>query len=340
MKTADPTTAYDPNVEPCPMCGVEGRVELVERERSVEVRGESFRVREQTYECGACREAFQTPGLVGALSQAYAQYRQRHNLLSPEKIREWRNELGLKQSEFAALLGWSTATVSRYENGALQDDAHDRALRAAMTADGLTAILDAGLDLSDEVKAKAKRHLAHYVHSGESLEHAIRERVGDLAGHTIQWTKTLEALAYFCQQDSVPRTKLNKLLFYADFLLQKTRGRMLTGLPYVRMQYGPMPCGSELVYSALQGLGVLDIEAIEKEDFVAYLHRSKRSARLDVFDQTELACLTYVQEHFRGWSAKAVSDYSHKEKAWLQTPQGEPIDLKFAQSLNLSLGER
>lgn len=337
MNTGTSLAAYDPLVEPCPMCGSQGQIAFVEQSVAVVVRGENFSVKKHAYKCSACGEEFQTPGCKGVLDLGYAEYRRLHNLLPPEEIRAWRTKLDLKQSEFAALLGWSTATVSRYENGALQDDAHDRALRAAMTSEGLAAVLNAGVGLPPAVREKVGAVLAHSLHSGEALVQALRQKVDVLAGHPVDWGKTLEVLMYLCSGSAVPRTKLNKLLFYVDFLLQKSVGRTLTGLPYIRMQYGPVPMCAELVYSSLQELGFLAIETQEAGDYIAYMHKATRVARFEIFDPSELDCLAFVQTYFRAYTAKAVSEYSHKEAAWLETRSGDKIDPAFAERLSLSL---
>lgn len=60
----------------------------------------------------------------------YAEYRQRHGLLSPQQIRAIREKYALSQDGFATLLGTSPATLARYEGGSLQDKAYDQLLRA------------------------------------------------------------------------------------------------------------------------------------------------------------------------------------------------------------------
>ena len=53
-------------------------------------------------------------------------------MLQPEDIREFRRRQGLSQKELSDPLGWGAVTLSRYENDALQSEAHERALRLAM----------------------------------------------------------------------------------------------------------------------------------------------------------------------------------------------------------------
>ena len=56
---------------------------------------------------------------------AYNEYRRKHKLLFPEEIRKIREQYGLSQENFAKLLNWEDKTICRYENGSIQDKAHN-----------------------------------------------------------------------------------------------------------------------------------------------------------------------------------------------------------------------
>ncbi|NJD04411.1 MAG: helix-turn-helix domain-containing protein [Ruminiclostridium sp.] len=57
--------------------------------------------------------------------EALREYRRRKNLLSPEEIKSIRELYGLSQRAFARTIGFSEATLNRYELGALQDFVHN-----------------------------------------------------------------------------------------------------------------------------------------------------------------------------------------------------------------------
>jgi putative zinc finger/helix-turn-helix protein, YgiT family len=59
------------------------------------------------------------------LINAYNEYRRRHKLLLPEEIKKIREQYGLSQRSFAKLLNWGDKTICRYENGSIQDKAHN-----------------------------------------------------------------------------------------------------------------------------------------------------------------------------------------------------------------------
>jgi putative zinc finger/helix-turn-helix YgiT family protein len=59
----------------------------------------------------------------------YSLYRKRNNLLQPEDIKSIRDKYSLSQQSFARLLGFGDKTITRYENGSIQDVTHDLMIR-------------------------------------------------------------------------------------------------------------------------------------------------------------------------------------------------------------------
>jgi len=95
-----------------------------------EVRGEKIALDVPRLFCSTCGESVIDPAFGDPTLKLYAEYRKRHNLLSPEQIRDIRQKYALSQDAFATLLGTSPATLARYEGGSLQDKAYDQLLRA------------------------------------------------------------------------------------------------------------------------------------------------------------------------------------------------------------------
>lgn len=79
--------------------------------------------------CADCGEEFYSEEFDNAtLVRAYNEYRKRHKLLLPEEIKKIREQYGLSQRSFAKLLNWVDKTIFRYENGSIQDKAHNTLL--------------------------------------------------------------------------------------------------------------------------------------------------------------------------------------------------------------------
>lgn len=58
-------------------------------------------------------------------------YKRKNNLLTSQEIKAMRENYELSQAVLAKLLGFGEKTITRYENGAIQDKTHDLLMRLA-----------------------------------------------------------------------------------------------------------------------------------------------------------------------------------------------------------------
>ena len=113
----------------CEKCEKEVETKVITRKENFKICGENIEVDAQVMLCANCGEEIFNEELDSAtLLNAYNEYRRRHKLLSPEEIKRIREQYGLSQRSFAKLLNWGDKTVRRYENGAIQDKAHNSLL--------------------------------------------------------------------------------------------------------------------------------------------------------------------------------------------------------------------
>ena len=137
----------------CPNCEKRTELDLIQKVEDIEVCGEVIKVKVRYYKCKSCREEFENPrSSDDLLDKAYKEHRRRHGMMQPEEILESRKKFGLTRNEMSRLLGWGRATLSRYENGALQDETHEKALRLAMEPRNLLKLIEATPDVLPEEK--------------------------------------------------------------------------------------------------------------------------------------------------------------------------------------------
>lgn len=125
-------------------------------------------------------------------------------------------------------------------------------------------------------------------------------------------------------------TKLNKLLFYSDFLAYRQLGSSITGETYRALPFGPVPNKIERFLSRLVRDGVL---AMREEDF--YDKAQKRPIALQqpdvtVFSSKEIALVDSILERFRLANATQISAASHQFLGWELAEQGERIPYSVA----------
>lgn len=56
-------------------------------------------------------------------------HKKKHNLLTSKEIISIREKYGLSQATFSKIMGFGLKTITRYENGSIQDNTHDNLLK-------------------------------------------------------------------------------------------------------------------------------------------------------------------------------------------------------------------
>lgn len=126
----------------CLNCEKEVLLEHIKTTEEIYIKGETITVPVDFYKCSECHEEIENPDAPDELILAYKEYRRRHGMIQPEDIRMVRKKYGLTQNELSSLLGWGGATLSRYENGALQDEAHDKTLHLIMNPENVLTLIE------------------------------------------------------------------------------------------------------------------------------------------------------------------------------------------------------
>lgn len=115
----------------CPNCNKMMDSEVVERLETLSVRGEVIQLKVKMRVCKECGEPLADDELDDiSLKRFYDEYRRRNNLLFPNEIKKIREKYNMSQTEFAKLLGMGAKTITRYENGTIQERTHDNLIRA------------------------------------------------------------------------------------------------------------------------------------------------------------------------------------------------------------------
>jgi putative zinc finger/helix-turn-helix YgiT family protein len=328
----------------CPVCDKVIDSDLVSKEKEINVRNEPIKIVLKYHKCKDCGEEFIIPGIdEDPIEKAISLYRTRHQLLKPEEIRAFRDKYDLTQNELAGLLGFGLATISRYESGKLQDESQDRLIKLAMYPDCLKKLVEnsEGKLSNDKKRLLLNRIEENSVTKVESLKECVMSyfksvEPNELSGFKkFDENKFVNSILYFCK-DGVTKTKLNKLLFYADFLHFKEYTISITGTKYAHIPFGPAPDNYDIYYPVLVRQGLIDIEEIEFPEFTGEKYISRKDPDLNIFFDHELRIIAFVKERFGSCTAKQISNLSHQEEGFEKTNNGEIISYLHAKNLKLS----
>lgn len=120
-------------------------------------------------------------------------------------------------------------------------------------------------------------------------------------------------------------TKLNKILFYADFRAYEQLGRSITGERYQKLEHGPAPRRMVPVAEAMTSDGCC---AWDEQDYFGFSLRKLvplREPDLSLFSAPEIDLARRVVRELAPLNATEVSDLSHRFAGWQATEIGEDI---------------
>jgi uncharacterized phage-associated protein len=128
------------------------------------------------------------------------------------------------------------------------------------------------------------------------------------------------------QTGDLYKTKLNKLLFYADFVNYYLYGASISGSRYVHLPYGPVPDGYEDTLETLNHYGVIDVTRQNSADLI----RTGENPAKDFLSPEERRSLDWVVDNYGNMSASQLTELSHRERAYRDTKSGEEIAYEYA----------
>jgi hypothetical protein len=124
-------------------------------------------------------------------------------------------------------------------------------------------------------------------------------------------------MAYRSVDDpSFGATKLNRLLWVADFLSYGKLGQPITGVQYVKRQYGPAPRRLPAIRDDMVAKQELAVAVREVHGLTQKRPVPLREPNLSCFTPQEVALIEFVIESLRRANATEVSEWSHGLCGW------------------------
>jgi hypothetical protein len=124
-------------------------------------------------------------------------------------------------------------------------------------------------------------------------------------------------------------TKLNKILFYADFMSYALYGEPITGVTYKKLDRGPVPTVLKLVRDEMEVQGDIVVKKSSYHNLVQHRVISLREANLKKLKARDIKLVDEVIQALSKHNASEVSELSHN-RAWQIPGYGEPIPYEAA----------
>jgi hypothetical protein len=124
-------------------------------------------------------------------------------------------------------------------------------------------------------------------------------------------------------------TKLNKILYHADFRAFERLGQPITGMVYFRLPNGPAPQALIPVRRELINEGAIKLEQVELGQYIQDRTIALRDPVVSLFTEDELLIVDSVIEELWNQNAGDVSDASHDVR-WRVLRHQDKLPYEFA----------
>jgi len=247
------------------------------------------------------------------LFQVYNQYRAKHGIPFPDEIAGLRKHYGISAAKMAQILGFGINQYRMYEDGEVPSISNARTIIAAREKTVFLSFIEASkADMTEQEYNRIRRKV-----DDANGDFAMTNQPSVYSGYRSLSMEKVAAVGHLLisKIGSTFVTKMNKLMFYADFIHYKRHGYGITGLSYRALQYGPVPESWGTVYGTMSGISM--------EEFVYPSGQS--GIRLEIhnpidhfsLDEKETDTVKSVCQLFGDISAGEISEISHREHGWI-----------------------
>jgi len=193
-------------------------------------------------------------------------------------------------------------------------------------------------DVLREMLVGAERRKSVKTPEKPSQQELFIENMTEYNGYVNFCRETLEAMVVYLAYRSkkVVPTRLNKLLFYADFSYYTLRGRGMSGAEYTKLTHGPIFSGYKELIGRLQTKRKIRTKDFDGKRPGKSLRPSKiYSPSQSILGKDKLRMLDWVIETYDHLTTKELIDISHRETGYWDTHWKQPIDYRSAEYLEI-----
>ena len=245
--------------------------------------------------------------------QVYNQYRAKHGIPFPDEISGLREHYGLSAAKMAQILGFGINQYRMYEDGEVPSVSNARTIIAAREKDVFMSFVEASKsEMSEQEYLRIKKKV-----EGANGDYKPIVQPSEYTGfRSLSTDKVANVVRQIISTiGSTFVTKMNKLLFYADFIHYKKHGYGITGITYRALPFGPVPEHWGTLYSSLPGI---DMEEFVYPSGQSGIKLEATEITDNILNESELRTIEQVCSLFSNMSAGEISQTSHLEKGWIE----------------------
>ncbi len=319
--------------------------------RNMYFRKDEFKILFHTFKCDETGEQFEDKAFAQLnYNQLLNQYREKYSIPFPEQIISIREKYDVSASKMSEIMGFGANSYRQYENGEVPIQSNARLIQLADDPHEFRKLVNLCNTLENKIKDKLFQKITNIIEDQKNIkfekqmEHYFFETClpNSFTGYKKpNLLKFTEMVVFFTEKIQPWKTKLNKLLFYADFVSHKQTGFSISGVQYRAIPMGPVPDKFNSIFEYIEKNNDVEINYISYSDGgigEQFKPKFKREFNPNLFTYSELNILENLADRFKNTSTSEMIEISHMEKGWLENKdERKLIDYKYSFDLNYTL---
>jgi transcriptional regulator with XRE-family HTH domain len=237
-----------------------------------------------------------------------------------QRITELRKMKGLSQEDLAKSVKISRPSLAQIELGNRCVDIFELQKLSLILEFSLDDFMSKDFSVSQEVDGKEEKK--------------AKKEEERISVPTLQVSKFKNVLLYILERcagkPNVGETVLYKLLYFSDFNYYELYEEHLTGAKYRKLPYGPVPQKLDIIIGQMIEKRQLKRVKTDYHGYPQTRYLPLEKADLTQLRASEKEIIDRVIEQMSDWSAAMLSNYSHGDKPWKASRDGEEINYELA----------
>lgn len=306
-----------------------GEAILVKEPRDYDFRGSKFHIIHHHYQCVDTGEAYTDAQLDNLnLNQVFNQYREKEGIPFPDEITIYRKQYDLPATKMSQLLGFGVNMYGKYESGEMPNISNGRMINICkdpeffrnyfmnstshqFTQKEKESILKKIEKAIDYKRDNIKYEFEKYAALGDTERGVYTGFVAP------SLEKARQMVVYFASICNPFTTKMNKLLYFSDFLNYKRTGYSISGMTYQAITWGPVPERYDGLYGNVSDI-VERVVEFYSDDVSGERLKTNYEFDNSLFTEEELKSMEKVANRFKNMTTRDIILISHDETAWIE----------------------
>ncbi len=305
--------------------------EMVMKQEAIETefRKEKFEVVYHYYLCEDSGEKFEDESLTQVnLSQVYNQYRNRYNLPFPEEIIALRQQYDLSPAKMSEVLGFGVNVYRNYESGEIPNSSNARLIQLAQDPKEFKRLVELSNALNPKERDRVMKKIEDLVVQDDFRDFDLttylmgEPKADEQTGYRKPSLEKFTEMVVFFTMEAQPdlwKTKINKMLFYADFLNFKKEVQSISGCRYRAINMGPVPNNFNSLFDYIAENDHIDIMVTSFPNGSIgdqFKPNAKRAFDETKLTKEEIETMQEVVSKFKKAKTPEMVEISHQEDVW------------------------